>query len=287
MPRPFSAEHELILFSDESVAKGKFYSNFYGGVLVGASQFQRVNLALQAVKDRSHLTSEVKWSKVTPQWLDGYKALIDCFFSEIEAQNLMVRIMFRQNALTVPTLTEKHLDNEYFLLYYQFIKHAFGLDTLTTPADSLRLRLYFDQFPHTKVKVEAFKGYLLRLQESKFKNSPLKLDPQDITEVRSHDHILLQCLDVVLGAMAFRLNDLHKERQPGSRLIPKRTKAKLALYQHILSCIHRIKPRFNIGVSTAPTERYPDRRHLPYAHWAFQPKNAEYDHSVTKSPTKK
>ncbi len=36
--------------------------------------------------------------------------------------------MFRQNAQVPQNLTREHEENEYFLLYYQFIKHAFGID---------------------------------------------------------------------------------------------------------------------------------------------------------------
>lgn len=282
-------ENELILFSDESITKGKFYSNFYGGVMVGGSQYLRITHSLKKVLEEHSLTSEIKWSKVTPLWLEGYKALMDKFFHEVLEDNLRVRIMFRQNAHTVPTLDNKQVDNEYFLLFYQFIKHGFHLDTLPDPGHPIQLRLYFDQFPHTKEKAEAFKNYILRLQESKFRQSRLVIAQEDITEVRSHDHILLQCLDVVLGAMAFRLNDQHKERHPGVREIPKRTKAKIALYKHILMLIKKMKPRFNIGESTGMkgvSGNYRGTQDLPYAHWAFKPHQSEYDHSVTKRPQK-
>lgn len=36
--------------------------------------------------------------------------------------------MFRQNAQVSQNLTREHEEKEYFLLYYQFIKHAFGID---------------------------------------------------------------------------------------------------------------------------------------------------------------
>ena len=41
----------------------------------------------------------------------------------------------------------------YFKLYYQFIKHAFGLRHLPVRDDGTRLRLFFDQFPHTREHV--------------------------------------------------------------------------------------------------------------------------------------
>ena len=80
----------------------------------------------------------------------------------------------------------------------------------------------------------------------------------DVAEVCSHDHVLLQCTDIVLGAMYFRLNNLHLEKPAGSRTRGKRTIAKEKLYKHINSQISSILPHFNIGVNfatTSPTAR--------------------------------
>jgi hypothetical protein len=52
------AEREYIFFCDESDRKGLFFSNFYGGVRVGASELTAVNAALLARKQALGLTSE-------------------------------------------------------------------------------------------------------------------------------------------------------------------------------------------------------------------------------------
>jgi hypothetical protein len=278
----FMNEKELILFCDESISKGHFYSNFYGGVLVPATRYQKITQRLLALRDSLGISDEIKWVKCTAQRLSAYAQIIDTFFDEVIQGHLKVRIMFRQNARKPRNLTEEHADKEYFLLYYQFIKHAFDFHRHTSEHKKVRLRLYFDQFPDTRAVRDEFKQYLLRLDSRHFIASPISISPEDITEVVSHNHIILQCLDVVLGAMAFRLNNLHKEKPPGSRRRGKRTIAKEALYTHILSRIREIKPRFNIGMSTRGTEQYPDYRDLPYAHWAFTPKDFDFDHSLTK-----
>lgn len=78
-----------------------------------------------------------------------------------------------------------------------------------------------------------------------------------ITEINSKEHVLLQCVDIILGAMAFRLNDLHKVKPEGASRRGKRTLAKDRLYRHILAEIRTLKPSFNPKVSTA---REPGRR---------------------------
>ena len=91
-------EKEYIIFCDESDVSGKYYSNFYGGVLVGTSQYQRIMNRLDALKVDLNLYGEVKWEKVSQNYLVKYQSLMECFFEEISAGNLRLRIMFRQNA---------------------------------------------------------------------------------------------------------------------------------------------------------------------------------------------
>lgn len=285
MYNPLEIEEELILFSDESVNKGTYFSNFYGGVLVGTSKYENISRSLHEVLIRTGLSGEIKWSKVTQLRLDGYKAIITTFFSEIYKGNLKIRIMFTQNSQVPMNITTDHHKNKYFLLYYQFIKHAFGLQDMSFQKDTINLRLYFDQFPDNRKKANEFKKHIVRLQDSTvFNASPLVIKKENIAEVKSHEHILLQCLDVVLGAMAFRLNDMHKISDLRNK--PKRTVAKDKLYKFIRQLICVIKPNFNVGVTTSATDWYRDRTDLPYAHWKFKPKEFEFDKTKTKRQKK-
>lgn len=281
-------EKEYIIFCDESEKHGKYYSNFYGGLIVGASQYEPVTARLNALKQKLHLFGEIKWERVSEQYLPKYQTIVHEFFRAIARREMRVRIMFRQNAAVPRGLTTEHRDMEYFLLYYQFIKHAFGLAFLDPRADGTQLRLYFDQFPDTREKAEQFKGYLHGLQANdRFRATRITIASEDITEVQSHEHVLLQCLDIILGAMAFRLNDRHKEKIPGTKRRGKRTRAKEALYKTILAEIRKLRPGFNIGVSTSTRGDLKNRWHDPYAHWLFVPSDAEYQGHLTKAGQKK
>jgi hypothetical protein len=119
-------EKEYILFCDESDRRGRYYSNFYGGVLVSASQYMRITDRLNEKKAALNLYAEVKWEKVTERYLDKYRQLIHMFFEEVAQGHVRVRIMFRQNAHVPKGLSLDQVELEYFLLYYQFIKHAYG-----------------------------------------------------------------------------------------------------------------------------------------------------------------
>ncbi|MEN6521351.1 MAG: DUF3800 domain-containing protein [Armatimonadota bacterium] len=281
------SEKEYIIFCDESDKKGKYFSNFYGGVLVGASQYQRITKSMNEKKNELNLFGEVKWSKVSERYLPKYQDLIKCFFEEVAVNNLKVRIMFSQNAWQPTGLTREDIELQYFKLYYQFIKHGFGLRYIDGKAGATKLRLYPDQLPDTHEKIEMFKGYLLALQYSKeFRNSGITIAKEDIAEVRSHDHVLLQCLDIVLGSMSFRLNDKHRDKPEGSQFLAKKTKAKHTLYKTIHDEIRKIYPNFNIGISTGKGRDYANRWNHPYRHWLFRPGEGEYDESLTKGKSK-
>jgi hypothetical protein len=272
-----AVENEYVLYCDESVQEGAFYSNFYGGVLIGASMLETVSRRLNDQKRALHFHNEVKWQKVTDNYLEKYRSLMDAFFDELQAG----RIKVRQSALRPTGLTPEQLDETYFKLYYQFIKHAFGFSEFPDRDNPTRLRMYFDQFPDTGEQVARFRGYIFGLNDSRaFRDAKLFTQHDCIVEVRSHEHVLLQCLDIVLGAMAFRLNNLHKVIPEGERRRGKRTIAKEKLYKHIHARICLMHPRFNIGITTGGGKASAWSR--PYAHWAFVPKAYDFDESRTK-----
>lgn len=284
-----ATEREYILFCDESDRSGAFYSNFYGGLAVGASHYQRVTERLNQKKAELHLFGEVKWEKISEPYANKYIALVQTFFEAVAAGQVRVRIMFRQTAHAAPQLTAEQRDNEFFLLYYQFLKHGFGVAHLPPGQARVRLRLYFDQFPDTSEKAAQFKGFLLGLQRHPAAAAAgVEIFPEDITEVRSHEHVLLQCLDVVLGSMTFRLNNKHKAKHPETGQRGKRTRAKERVYKAILQAIHRIRPGLNIGISTGIAGDLSRRWSEPYLHWAFVPREAQFDkHRTKRHPPKK
>jgi hypothetical protein len=89
--------------------------------------------------------------------------------------------------------------------------------------------------------------------------------------VTSHDHDILQCADIVLGAMQFRLNDKHREKPKDSRRRGKRTIAKERVYRHINQRIRQIYPNFNVGISTGKRGAIESLWEDPYRHWKFVP----------------
>ncbi|MHC4887614.1 MAG: DUF3800 domain-containing protein [Planctomycetota bacterium] len=264
---------EFIIYADESEQKGFKFSNFYGGALVSSTDVAQVNASIRATFEEQNLHKEVKWSKVTANYLEKYVTLMDCFFGHVAEGRVKVRIMFTDNRFSPSSLTSYHREHEYFLLYYQFLKHAFGLQYANPEGVHTRCRLYLDQLPDTREKAAQFKGYLHGLT-CVFRNGVF-FDEEQIAEVRSHDHGILQCLDIVLGSMHFRLNGKHRLKPEGQRVRGKRTIAKEKLYKAIYSYIRELRPNFNIGITTADGAG-PGRWEHPYRHWNFKPKEWRY-----------
>jgi hypothetical protein len=263
---------EYIIYCDESDERGLHFSNFYGGALVRSDHLEDVANALRACKAAQNLHREVKWTRITENYENKYKALLDVFFDLVKAGKIKVRVMFTQNTVVAKGLTQRHIDEKYFILYYQFIKHAFGLNCSPVVPTGVHLRIYPDQIPDTREKVQQFRGYIVALARTpEFRQRRIFIKPENITDVNSKQHEVLQCLDIVLGAINFRLNDKHKEKTGrGGKRRGSRTKAKERVYRHILARIQDIYPRFNIGRSTAQSAADSRWTH-PYRHWLFTP----------------
>ncbi len=276
---------EYLIYSDESLSKGRYYSDFYGGALVRSTDVDAVRTVLVNRKTELNLLREIKWTKVTAQYLDKYIAIIDTFFDLIRQDKVKIRIMFRQNATVAIGLNREQTTNGFHLLYYQFIKNAFGLIYhASNPTEDTYIRLYFDKLPDTKLQNEAFKSLIYGLQGlEKFKRARLKIRMEDIVEIDSRNHPIQQCMDIILGAIAFRLNDMHREKPEGSTQRGKKTIAKEKLYKHILKQIRTLElSNFNIGISTGIQNDLSNIWKFRYRHWKFIPKEFKEDPSYYK-----
>lgn len=266
---------EYIIYCDESNSNGPKFSDFFGGCIVNSKDWRLVTDALETKKKELNLFGELKWTKVTAQYLERYIDIIDLFFDFIQSGKIKVRIMFRNNADQPSSFAVRRSDDKYFKLYYQFLKHSFGLKNIPAMEEDIFVRIYLDQLPDTHEKCEAFKEYIRGLPASwnaGRTRGKIRIRKDDVADVCSHDHVLLQCTDIVLGAMYFRLNELHLDKPIGSRRRGKRTIAKEKLYKHINRRICEILPNFNIGISTGARKYQNPTWELPYSHWKFVPR---------------
>ena len=276
---------EYIIYCDESVGKGKYYSNFFGGALVQSQDFEQIKQSLDEKKRALNVTGEMKWIKVTSSYLIKYVEIMDTFFSFVRDKKIKVRIMFQRNDQMPSHLGKEQIENRYYLLYYQLVKHAFGLVHRNTEASApVYLRLYFDEIPFPLYQREVFKSHIFSLQRSaKFRKAGILIRRDDIAEINSKKHSVQQCVDVILGSISFMLNKKNLEMPEGATERGSRTIAKEKLFQHILELIKDSNgvEFFDISTST-PIMSLDDLWTAPYLHWKLIP--SEYL-PKRKSPT--
>lgn len=277
---------QYLIYSDKSYKRGSYYSNFYGGALVDYTKIQKINEILNNKKKELNFGGEIKWSKVSENYLNKYIEIINLFFTYVKNGDIKIRIMFKQNAYVFKQLDKIKYQNEFQLLYYQFIKHAFGLDyCVKNSDDEIILKLYFDQLPDTKEKNSEFKEHILYLNN--IFDEHITIKKEDIVEINSKEHVIQQCMDIILGSINFRLNNLNKIKLNGTKRRGKTTIAKEKLYKVILKNIREIYPNFNIGISTSTRGNVNNRWLDHYRHWLFKTKNSELDKTLTKKFKKK
>jgi hypothetical protein len=264
---------EYWIFADESVQDGELFSTFFGGCIVPAPCHAEIELRLLAKKEKLGFGKELKWQRVTDQRLADYQLMITSFFDELRADRLRMRVMFQDNENARQRRASELRHEPCYKLYYQFIKHAFGLAFMPESAEGTRLRLFLDNLPHTKEHSSQFKSHLAALPlNSQLREKRLKLDASHIAEVDSNEHVLLQCIDIILGSMAFRFNEKHTIKAEGAKRRGRRTVAKEKLYKHVLAEIRTLKSHFHPKISTK-CEPFPEGAwSMPYRHWLFKPK---------------
>ena len=206
-----------------------------------------------------------------PEWM-SVKQMMDLFLSFVKQNKVKLRIMFQESGHSYDPLHQDQIVNRYHLLYYQFIKHAFGLRSHDGPAgETVYLKLYFDKMPVSIQESDAFKAHIAYLQNLwQFRKARIVIRPDDIAEIDSHKHCIQQCMDIVLGSIAFRLNNKHLVIPPGATEPGHKTRAKETLFNHILDLIKDADgiEDFDISKTTLP-DRARDRWIIPYRHWKF------------------
>ncbi len=276
----------LHIWLDESDKRGEYYSNFYGGIAIDSSVLNDVLLIIEQKLNDIGLTGhEIKWTKVNEYHLPKYKKVVELIFELLEKRMIKIRIFFHHNQYVPQNLTLEQKHNEYQILYYEFIKNAFGLQYSHGEAGRIQLRL--DQMPLSSSAKRTFKSFLLRLNDDrKFIEAGVTLHESDIFEIDSKNELPLQLMDLVLGAMCFRLNNKHLLKPANSNTRGKRTRARENLYKYINQKLRELIPGFNVGVSTG-VRTTSDIWQMPYRHWDFAPRNSSRDVSKTKMAQKK
>lgn len=136
----------IYIWLDESDRHGEFYSNFYGGILVLSRHYQEVMERMRSVIADAGINDEIKWQKVNEYHYDKYLRVVDELFDLAQEDKIKIRIFFRHNQYIASRLTDEEKKADYQMLYYQFIKYAFGLP-YAEDGDLDSMTLFIDEIP--------------------------------------------------------------------------------------------------------------------------------------------
>ena len=167
-------------------------------------------------------------------------------------------------------------EHGFFLLYYQFLKHIFGLSLSERNNTSIRI----DKLPDKKKKVAMFINWI------SIKNNGLCY--KEITEVDSAKDDIMQIVDIILGSIQFKLNKQNEVKQDvvaknGTvvKRAGKRTEAKIKSWNLIKERIQNLPPKtqykfFSFGQTTGQARDLDRIRNDLYRHWMFQAYEAKF-----------
>ncbi len=259
---------------------------FMDGALINLSDINLIDKVLNNKKEELNLNGEIKWTKVTDNYLDKYIEIISLFFKFIKSGKIKVRIMFAQNAFVSDGLTKEQTDNEYSILYYYFLKDSFGLKySNNTPfKNKVNFSLYLDDLPCSEGQKKSLKNSIFKYNYE-LKQSNIEIT--EIVEIDSKKHVIQQCMDIILGSMNFKLNDFDKIKDEETGKRSKRTIAKEKLYKVINRNIRDIRKGFNVGISTSKDGDVTNTWKQSYRHWNFISRYSHFDETLTKKSSRK
>jgi hypothetical protein len=257
------------------------YHCFFGGIFGSQSLLGRLETDLIEIKKVKMLaTTEIKWSSLKPAKLETYKQLVDCFFDHLDKKELTYRQMFRDRSFvfcneTGNTTSEKTELDVQFMLFYQFIKHAFGLEFLPVQHDVIHeilVRLDGHSSQRHKDQLESYINQLNRLGG----RNDIIVKASFIDSKSSN---VLQLCDVIMGAAGSYGNKQHKLRSHGQRGMTKAQKPRFDLSKYIYNKIkeldakHRGSRAFNWFESTGMQGQPEFKLHHKLRIWKYIPKN--------------
>ncbi len=257
---------------------------FFGGLLGRQHEIDALRANLAAKAAELSLRGEIKWSKISPRSGRAYENIVAAFFDEFERLgSLRLRQIFLDRSyVPKPGVYDENasgLDIQY-KLYYQFLKHSFGLEHLPAGPTNIIVRLDEHSSQQHQADLKAFVEQLPAF----LKRRDLKVS---VAFVQSSSFIDLQLCDVITGAAGWLGNKQQEIRQvmPDGTLkrgMTDKQKAKLKVAKLIQSRLEKIDAAdrgsraFDWWGSTALSSNPGNRLAHKFRTWCFHPKEGDY-----------
>lgn len=172
---------------------------FLGSVSCAYNQVKRHTERINELKDRHKFNAEIKWTNVSKSKLRFYEDLTDYFFDT----DLKFRTVGVDKSKINYEAHGKTYDEFYYTIYYYLLNKvdpAFNYNVYLDIKDTLSAN-----------KVNKLKD-ILNTKLGVFRN---------IQNIRSHESILMQLADFIVGAISYHHNDKEKKNVAKTKIINK------------------------------------------------------------------
>jgi hypothetical protein len=272
------ASRSFVVYADESNTHDRTLAHrqFYGGCLLRAEDRDTIAGELESATRGLGILGEMKWRKVRPYNADRVLRVVNTFFDMVEDRRVRFRVMWLPHPMETELMGSRYGDYGYYLLYYFFLVAGFGLPRHDEDGEVL-VEFFPDTLPDEPEKKRRFVELLMEAGCSVRYGGRAPFRVVRVADVDSKKHVLMQCCDVVIGAMAFLMNGRHLERR-GDGTVAEGTRVRARFARHVVERIagmHRLQSggasAYSLTPSTTTNRGAPNASHwrLPYRQWCF------------------
>lgn len=173
---------------------------FLGKVSSAYNQVRFHTQQIKALKEKHNFYAEIKWTTVSNSKLRFYEELIDYFFNT----DLQFRAVGIEKSQIDNEAFDQTYDDFYYKMYYYLLNH--NLNSLYNYNVYLDIKDSLSAFKVNKLKE------ILNTKFGVFRN---------VQNIRSHESILLQMADLIMGAISYYHNNKEKKNSAKLKLIEK------------------------------------------------------------------
>lgn len=171
-----------------------------GKISAAYNQVKTHTSAINAIKDRHKFGAEIKWTKVSKSKLPFYLELVDYFFD--------TELQFRAVGVEKARINNEAFGQTYDDLYYKMYYHLLNHNISSIYQYNVYLDIKDTLSAH---KVTTLKN-ILNTKYGVFRN---------LQNIRSHESILMQLADFLMGAISYQKNDNKKANIAKVKVIEK------------------------------------------------------------------
>jgi hypothetical protein len=171
---------------------------FLGSISSAYNQVRLHTAQINELKKKHYFYAEIKWAKVSQSRFHFYSELIDYFF----ATDLKFRAIGVEKAKINNLVFGQTYDEFYYKMYYQLLNHKID--------SRYSYNIYLDvKDTLSACKVRRLRE-ILNIKYGVFRN---------VQNIRSHESILMQLADFLMGAISYYKNNAEKKNRAKVQLI--------------------------------------------------------------------